>query len=418
MKKLLWKICLLSIVSFSSYASWRYDEGDDEYHIEDHRAIYGARDCRRTPLAAIPPQHQTRSRQTKSFIDSDSSDSDDEFTQDFNSQLVLAPKKPNYSLPSALWLKTTPQHIIDRFKKPTSPPPISSARARKISDPLGWIQQVQNQSILGTCSSFAVVDCLSYIHNRPLSQPYLITKAEKLDNCQNDGVTIGQSMQVAYKTGVIGRKWWLYENYLRKVQELNHATVDDTDAIKEQWNICLPFPYDSDQEKELVKFAFKKVKNLFHDPLLDSTGKNDTLLDKISIVKNTILSKNKPIVVSVPVKMNEEWSKTGDVKTLLIKREEPKKEEPLKSTSNTRRIIHINPTISPIKKDIIVDEEDNIDGLHAIIIYGFDDQKREFYFKNSWGNNWGKEGLGIIGYDYLQRHCREAWIGYGKVLKS
>ena len=52
--------------------------------------------------------------------------------------------------------------------------------------------------------------------------------------------------------------------------------------------------------------------------------------------------------------------------------------------------------IVPIPKD----GENNLGG-HAILIVGYDDDKKCFKFRNSWGESWGDKGYGYIPYNYL-----------------
>jgi hypothetical protein len=40
---------------------------------------------------------------------------------------------------------------------------------------------------------------------------------------------------------------------------------------------------------------------------------------------------------------------------------------------------------------------------HSVLIIGFDDDKQEFHFLNSWGENWGDGGFGTLSYDYISR---------------
>jgi len=40
-------------------------------------------------------------------------------------------------------------------------------------------------------------------------------------------------------------------------------------------------------------------------------------------------------------------------------------------------------------------------GSQPILIIGYNDDKKEFIFLNSWGKQWGEEGCGTIGYDYI-----------------
>ena len=39
---------------------------------------------------------------------------------------------------------------------------------------------------------------------------------------------------------------------------------------------------------------------------------------------------------------------------------------------------------------------------HAMMTVGYDDRKRVFFIRNSWGTAWGKKGYGTIPYEYLQ----------------
>lgn len=40
-------------------------------------------------------------------------------------------------------------------------------------------------------------------------------------------------------------------------------------------------------------------------------------------------------------------------------------------------------------------------GGHASAIVGYDDEKRRFEFRNSWGTDWGKNGYGFFPYEYI-----------------
>ena len=49
-------------------------------------------------------------------------------------------------------------------------------------------------------------------------------------------------------------------------------------------------------------------------------------------------------------------------------------------------------------------------GGHAIHIVGFDQGKEEIYFANSWGENWGFSGQGIMSYDFFKKHLMDCWF--------
>jgi len=48
-------------------------------------------------------------------------------------------------------------------------------------------------------------------------------------------------------------------------------------------------------------------------------------------------------------------------------------------------------------------------GGHAILACGYDINKKRILFKNSWGPNWGKDGYGWFGFDYITDFCWDAW---------
>ena len=56
----------------------------------------------------------------------------------------------------------------------------------------------------------------------------------------------------------------------------------------------------------------------------------------------------------------------------------------------------------PTKKEQIV-------GGHAIVIVGYDDEKRRLRFVNSWGKQWGEQGFGYLPYEYVKKYMSDAW---------
>jgi C1A family cysteine protease len=61
--------------------------------------------------------------------------------------------------------------------------------------------------------------------------------------------------------------------------------------------------------------------------------------------------------------------------------------------------------IIPMPKD---GESDN--GGHCITLYGFDDSKKWFMFRNTWSTEWGYHGDGYISYDYMKEFGADYWI--------
>jgi len=54
--------------------------------------------------------------------------------------------------------------------------------------------------------------------------------------------------------------------------------------------------------------------------------------------------------------------------------------------------------------------EENLQGYHAVVIGGYDDLKRWWIVRNSWGTKWGKHGYFFMPYDYMiDKYVSEKW---------
>ncbi|MEG1808824.1 MAG: C1 family peptidase, partial [Oscillospiraceae bacterium] len=50
-------------------------------------------------------------------------------------------------------------------------------------------------------------------------------------------------------------------------------------------------------------------------------------------------------------------------------------------------------------------------GGHALLIVGYDDAKRWFVIRNSWGRKWGDKGYGYMPYEYVERgYAFDFWV--------
>lgn len=58
-------------------------------------------------------------------------------------------------------------------------------------------------------------------------------------------------------------------------------------------------------------------------------------------------------------------------------------------------------------------EQQNIVGLHAMSIVGYDDELKCFFVENSWGISWGCKGIFKLSYDVLLKDCHDIWCCTG-----
>jgi len=276
-----------------------------------------------------------------------------------------------------LALAPTPGSIVEEYHDPID---VNNKTIRNLPfkttlpNITSWLNAVKDQGELGTCASFTAIECLKFVHNKDsLSQAYMIVKAEQSEDCLNNGLTIGTAMKTAEQTGTIGQSWWKYPNYLEQVRIINKDQSNTSN-----WNVCMRIPYNHTQESELIKFGFQEVKNLFALEQGSCAPGQKCDFRKDEDIKVALELYKTPVAIATSVRSNSEWDRTGNIST--------------KSGDET--------------------------GYHGVTIYGYDDKKQVFNFKNSWGKNWGNQGLGTISYSYVQDCVSEAWIGTGSKLSA
>jgi C1A family cysteine protease len=57
-------------------------------------------------------------------------------------------------------------------------------------------------------------------------------------------------------------------------------------------------------------------------------------------------------------------------------------------------------------------EAEELLGGHAVLSVGYDDEKRKFKIRNSWGERWGDEGYFYMDYSFIadKRFCSDFWV--------
>ncbi|MDG0817591.1 C1 family peptidase [Bdellovibrio svalbardensis] len=51
-------------------------------------------------------------------------------------------------------------------------------------------------------------------------------------------------------------------------------------------------------------------------------------------------------------------------------------------------------------------------GGHAVLLVGYDSEKKVFLFKNSWGNEWGNQGYGYVTFDHVDNYSDQLLTAY------
>ena len=52
---------------------------------------------------------------------------------------------------------------------------------------------------------------------------------------------------------------------------------------------------------------------------------------------------------------------------------------------------------------------EEMQGGHAILCVGYDNAKRVFIIRNSWGTSWGDKGYAYLPYDFMRGHAYEGF---------
>jgi len=176
-------------------------------------------------------------------------------------------------------------------------------------------------------------------------------------------------------TNFIGSKLFLYYNerlLINQTENDSGAYIKDGIECLKTYGIC---------EEKYWKYT---IDNLFKEPSKEAynNAKNNYLIEGINIpneleIIKYWLNKNEPIALSIAIYsnfMNFSSARTGKIG--------------------------------------IPRENDKFIGGHAIVLCGYDENKKEFILRNSWGIYWGDNGYFYLPYDYITNKdlCNDLWI--------
>lgn len=169
-----------------------------------------------------------------------------------------------------------------------------------------------------------------------------------------------------------GSRLFLYYNerkYINETHKDEGAYLSDGIISLKYYGIC---------EEKYCPYI---ISNVFKEPSNEAyeNGRRNYVIEAINISNNINeikgwLIKNEPIVVGIAIYEKFMNSKTGIIE--------------------------------------LPEEKEEFMGGHAVIICGFDDKKRRYILRNSWGQYWGDKGYFYLPYDYISNNelSGDFWI--------
>ena len=153
----------------------------------------------------------------------------------------------------------------------------------------------------------------------------------------------------------------------------NNTTRDDGAHVKDglravkQWGVCTEamWPYD------ITKFTVKPTPECYQDALKRTITKYYQLATVEDMVES--LNNNHPVIVGMAV---------------------------YESFDNVTRKNPVVPLPGP---------DEYLLGGHAVVVIGYDLERQQFLFKNSYGSDWGDGGYGWIPFEYIRSDGFEQW---------
>ena len=231
----------------------------------------------------------------------------------------------------------------------------------------------KNQSNRGACTYFSTMGMLEGAIKKDLgievnlSEEYLIYKSKALGYFQAiESSTVDANIVSINKGGIILEDDWSYQpSWFKIIQPCTDFVNSDSEAPK----IC--FSHNGPSKNAL-------------DRLIDSKNIKFYYKQKNTNEIIKFLANNKrPLTMSIVVNFSA-WQESGETSY----------------NEELRQICQKSPEKC---------------GGHSIVLTGYDMEKREFMFKNSWGRDWGNNGYGTIPFDVVDKYVTGS-LYYAKVI--
>jgi C1A family cysteine protease len=234
------------------------------------------------------------------------------------------------------------------------------------------MSSVKNQDARGTCTFFSTMALIEGTVKKDsgkdvnFSEEYLNYAAKKIGfYSSEEGSTITSNITAIANNGLILERDWAYQSsWFGKALPCEKYKNTDSNAPASCYSHNKPNKKASANIINAAGIEF-------------STLRKDTT----EMIK-FLAEKKRPLVMSVTVNFNG-WPNTGETTY-----NEELRQECLDNPSNC--------------------------GGHSILVTGYDMAKKVFFFKNSWGKEWGKNGYGTIPFEVVDRYVNED-LYYAKI---
>lgn len=275
------------------------------------------------------------------------------------------------------------EYIPDSDRQP--PPPLPPTASIK-----GLMSPVRNQGSSGTCASFAALANFEFLikngangatpePNIDLSEGHITHAVERIHGDCKEGLAFAEIAYYLKYNGCVEEIAWPYDQTI----------------------VCNPSPpnlaavrrfYWTPGVRTIDAFIFHRE----HDEAIKNMNLNltggivATPIYWVDFVRQHIAQARRPVVVDVPVFWGSQGYEAGWGTGYVTMPTPTNLSDWLRDTANGGDV-------------------PGSAGWHAVAIIGYDDSKRRFEFKNSWGDRWGSGGFGTLPYEYVTTYTRDAW---------
>lgn len=285
---------------------------------------------------------------------------------------------------------------------------------------------VKDQGPLGTCVSFATSATAEYHYKHRFSEAEftVLAQTHKLGNHCEGGLFLGNALRVARQYGFVPEDKFPYARYLTKVAfkngiDISYEGWEGELRLQEDAKICTMSDYNGSMKEFGVDLA------LTGNPRVDYTNYRLSNLQVIHHVSKAsqALALHRPSAIS----LSELGSYLGDLRissSILSQQASVAVGTPLQADIESVEkalccgapvVVALdiyqncwnNPSSKSNYQIKMPQMKDSVEGSHAIVVTGFNYQRKLFEIKNSWGSSWGNNGYAELPYDYLKRYATE-----------